>query len=59
MEKWLSKVRLIRQAARELEELESYLDECVACQRVIDAIFLDEPPKRRSRRRTTATQVTE
>jgi hypothetical protein len=57
MDKWLTKIRSIRQVARDLGELEAYLSECVASEKVMQAIFSDEPPKRRSRRRTTATQA--
>lgn len=59
MEKWLTKIRSIRQAAHDLEELEAYLAECVDSEKVLQAIFSDEPPKRRSRRRTAAAQATE
>jgi hypothetical protein len=52
MEQWLNRIRMMR---RELDELEAYMAEGVACEKLVEAIFSDEPPKRRGRRRTTAT----
>jgi hypothetical protein len=59
MEQWLAKIRLIRRAAHELEELEAYLDECVASDKLMKAIFSDKPPKLPRRRRTTTPLATE
>ena len=56
MEQWLNRIRMMK---HELVELEAYMAEGVACERLVEAIFSDEPPKRRGSRRTTATLPTE
>jgi hypothetical protein len=58
MDEIMRKVRALRKAIEKLSDQVDCIGEAVAEELLLQAIFSEEPPKQRSRRRTTAAQVT-